>query len=63
MRGHVLKSVESKFEMKKISLVYWSQSGNTEAMADAIAKGIIIGILVINQSRCIKSGGSLFYEI
>ncbi len=26
--------------MSKISVVYWSQSGNTQAMAEAIAKGI-----------------------
>lgn len=27
--------------MDKIQVVYWSQSGNTEAMAEAIGKGII----------------------
>ena len=27
--------------MSKISVVYWSQSGNTAAMAEAVAKGII----------------------
>ena len=26
--------------MSKISVVYWSQSGNTAAMAEAVAKGI-----------------------
>ncbi len=26
--------------MSKINVVYWSQTGNTEAMAEAIAKGI-----------------------
>lgn len=27
--------------MSKISIVYWSQSGNTQAMAEAIGKGIL----------------------
>lgn len=26
--------------MSKISVVYWSQSGNTAAMAEAVAKGV-----------------------
>ena len=26
--------------MDKITVVYWSQSGNTQAMAEAIGKGI-----------------------
>lgn len=26
--------------MEKISIVYWTQSGNTQAMAEAVAKGI-----------------------
>ena len=26
--------------MNKITVVYWSQSGNTEAMAEAMAKGL-----------------------
>ena len=26
--------------MSKISVVYWSQTGNTEAMAQAVAQGI-----------------------
>ena len=26
--------------MSKISVVYWSQTGNTQAMAEAVAEGI-----------------------
>lgn len=26
--------------MSKVSVVYWSQSGNTQAMAEAVAAGI-----------------------
>ena len=29
--------------MSKISVVYWSQSGNTAAMAEAVAKGVTDG--------------------
>lgn len=27
--------------MSKVSVVYWSQSGNTQAMAEAVGKGVI----------------------
>ena len=33
--------------MSKITVVYWSQSGNTQAMAEAIGKGI-------TQEMCIR---------
>ncbi len=29
--------------MDKIYVVYWSQSGNTQAMAEAVGKGITAG--------------------
>lgn len=29
--------------MSKISVVYWSQSGNTQAMAEAVGRGIVSG--------------------
>ena len=41
--------------MGKISVVYWSQSGNTLAMADAIGRGITAGgaeAEVTNVSSC-----------
>ena len=41
--------------MGKISVVYWSQSGNTLAMAEAIGKGITDGgaqAEVVNVSSC-----------
>lgn len=41
--------------MGKISVVYWSQSGNTLAMAEAIGKGITDGGVqaeVVNVSSC-----------
>ena len=31
--------------MSKISVVYWSQSGNTAAMAEAVAKGVTDAVL------------------
>lgn len=31
--------------MDKIYVVYWSQSGNTQAMAEAIGKGIEKGLI------------------
>jgi len=39
--------------MNKIIVAYWSQSGNTEAMAQAIASGIVeVGKEVVNCTPC-----------
>ena len=44
--------------MSKISVVYWSQSGNTAAMAEAVAKGVTDAgkeaeiVFVSRQSVC-----------
>lgn len=46
--------------MSKIYVVYWSQTGNTEAMANAVAEGIQASALpkLRHASRAISSGVS-----
>lgn len=44
--------------MSKVSVVYWSQSGNTQAMAEAVAAGITEAgkeaevVLCFRRKRC-----------
>ena len=37
--------------MEKIYVIYWSMSGNTQAMAEAIAKGILEAVELLNKKR------------
>ena len=38
--AQVFKSMEGNDSMSKIAIVYWSDTGNTEAMAQAVAEGV-----------------------
>ncbi len=39
----VITNLERRIHMDKIYVIYWSQSGNTQAMAEAVGKGITAG--------------------
>ena len=37
--------------MENIAIIYWSGTGNTESMANAIAEGISVGALEISEDQ------------
>ena len=35
--------------MSKVSIVYWTQGGNTQAMAEAIGEGVFIKLFTLSS--------------
>ena len=48
--------------MARIAVVYWSGTGHTEAMAEAVAAGIAEGPVYLDDRDCVAKSAPPFWD-